>query len=107
MGVEQDVRELRAGVLRIERDGCGHKLMHEQEQRDLWKALKEEREAREKAIVREQVAREGLFMKIVIGVLVVVAAGVILNIYSTSAIVEKILSQAYAHPAAAVVQPRK
>lgn len=106
MAVEHDLRDIRKDVKDIAEKGCAHKGTHENEIRDLWKAIKEERDARNVGLTVEREKREGLFMRIVIGVLVVVAAGVILNIYSTSAIVEKVLSQAYAHPAA-VVQPRK
>ena len=37
-GIEQDVRELRALMQKIDRDGCGHNQAHEGSIKELWAA---------------------------------------------------------------------
>jgi hypothetical protein len=80
---EQDIRDIRAGVHKIATEGCAHKEGHDKSIDDLWSALG-----------KEKLAREGLFVKIVMMVLGIVLAAMVANVYSTSAVVERVLSKA-------------
>jgi hypothetical protein len=92
-GLEGDVREIRAEVTKIGKEGCGHKEGHDQAIRDLWKAVGNEKMLRENAIEAEKKAREATFVKTILMVVGIVLATALGSMWATSTVVERAINK--------------
>ncbi len=93
-GLEGDVREIRAEVTKIGKFGCGHREGHDQAIRDLWKAVGNEKIARENAIEDEKRARETTFVKTILMVVGIVLATALGSLWATQSVVERAITKA-------------
>jgi len=85
MGAEtsQDIRELRADVMKIATEGCAHKITHDNSIKALWQAHE-----------NDQRERTTMFTKFVILTLSIVLAGLCASYYATSSAVEAAVTKA-------------
>jgi len=93
------INEIRRDVAAMRAEGCAHKPTQDRDVRDLRTDIREMNEelATSKkdiwnSIDRERGAREGMIKQIVIGVLITVVAGVVLNMVTMVFMLPKILA---------------
>ena len=79
-----DLQSVWVKVSKIAEEGCAHKIAHDRALDELRQAAKKDTTDIWKAIDRERTAREGMIKQIVIGVMIIVAGGVILNLVALS-----------------------
>jgi len=78
-------------VNRIAEDGCAHKTSHDRAINDLRETVKRDTADIWSAIDRERTAREGMIKQIVVGVLIIVVGGVVLNMVALSYLLPTVL----------------
>ena len=93
------INEIRRDVSEMKANGCAHKNTQDRDVRDLkvdLRELKDEAATTKKdiwtTIDREREAREGMIKQIVIGVLIIVCGGVILNMVALSWMLPKVMA---------------
>ena len=81
MATDQDVRDIRKDVQRIETEGCAHKGTQDKGIENLWIAVDGEKKE-----------RSNMFIKTIVLVVTIVVGAMIANIYATSSVVEQVMT---------------
>lgn len=79
-------------VNRIAERGCGHRETQDRDMLEMFRDLKQSKIDIWSAIDRERTAREGMIKQIVIGVMIIVCGGVILNMVALSYLLPKVMA---------------
>lgn len=80
MATDQDIRDIRKDIQRVETEGCAHKETQNKGIDDLWGAMK-----------GEQKERSSMFIKTIVLVVSIVVGAMVANIYATSSVVEQVI----------------
>ncbi len=79
-----DNKDLWEKVNRIDAHGCAHKDIQARDIADVKNDLRQAKDDIWSAIDRERTAREGMIRQIVVGVLIIVVGGVVMNMVALS-----------------------